>query len=157
MIWTSPQLLTRMELTERSVRVLLDYLYTGQIYLKSDLVLLLEVARAADCFQLEKVVSWLHGLVAANVSEVVRAMRGYDQMGEMELMSHLQSQQVTDWEDIRVSSSYLVMTGHSPGPGVSLYDPSVDLWSWLAVPGLADWSPVRAAVHRNSLFLLGKR
>ena len=78
-----------MELTERSVRVLLDYLYTGQIYLKSDLVLLLEVARAADCFQLEKVVSWLHGLVAANVSEVVRAMRGYDQMGEMELMSCL--------------------------------------------------------------------
>ena len=90
-----------MELTERAVRVLVDYLYTGRLCLQSDLVLLLEVARAANCFQLENVVRWTHGLVLANVSEVVRARRGYDVMGEMDLLTHLQSPQLTDWEDIR--------------------------------------------------------
>ena len=146
-----------MELTERSVRLLVDYLYTGQIYLQSDPVLLLEVARAADCFLLQNVVSWIHGLVFSNVSEMVRTRRGYHQMGQMDLLVQLQSQQVTDWEDMRDSSCYLVMAGHCEGSGVSLYDPSVDLWSWVPVPGLDQWRPLRAALHRNLLFLVGRR
>ena len=143
-----------MELTERAVRVLVDYLYTGRLCLQSDLVLLLEVARAANCFQLENVVRWTHGLVLANVSEVVRARRGYDVMGEMDLLTHLQSLQLTDWEDIRDSDCYLVL---AEAASVSVYDPSADLWTALPLVGQTGLSPYRAAVHRNSLFLIGKR
>ena len=90
-----------MELTERSVSVLLDFLYTGQISLPSDLVFLLEVAKAADCFHLENVLSWVHGLVLANVSEMVAVRRGYHNMTEMALISHIQSQLNIDWPHIR--------------------------------------------------------
>ena len=43
----------RMDLTEFSVSVLVEYLYTGCINLKSNLKSLLEVAVAANCFQLQ--------------------------------------------------------------------------------------------------------
>ena len=145
-----------MELTERSVSVLLDYLYTGQIYLPPDLQFLLEVARAADCFQLENVLSWLHGIILANVSDVVRVGRGYDKMTERDLIFNLQAKQVTDWGDLRDSECYLVLAGGSEAGGLSLYDPSVDLWSPLALE-LGGWAPCRAALHRDSLYLLGKR
>ena len=51
--------MVRMELSERSVMLLVDYLYTGQISLQSDLVFLLEVAQAANCFHLTNVVRWV--------------------------------------------------------------------------------------------------
>ena len=90
-----------MELTERAVSVLLDFLYTGQISLPSDLVFMLEVAKAADCFHLENVLSWLHGVILANVSEMVRERRGYHNMTQMALISHLQSQLSISWPLIR--------------------------------------------------------
>ena len=90
-----------MELTERSVSVLLDFLYSGQISLPSDLVFLLEVAKAADCFHLEEVLGWLHGVVLANVSEMVAVRRGYHNMTRMALISHIQSQHSIGWPLIR--------------------------------------------------------
>ena len=90
-----------MELTERAVSVLLDFLYSGQISLPSDLVFLLEVAKAADCFHLENVLSWLDGIIRANLSEMVAVRRGHHTRDQMALVSHLQSQQLTDWAHIR--------------------------------------------------------
>ena len=43
----------RMDLTELAVRTLVDYLYTGEIYVESDINILMDVAIAAHCFQLQ--------------------------------------------------------------------------------------------------------
>ena len=102
-----------MELTERSVSVLLDYLYTGQISLQADLVFLLEVAKAADCFHLENVLNWLHGIILANVSEMVGERRGYHEMSQMALVSHLQSQHSTRWANIRGVTEHLSSSSSS--------------------------------------------
>ena len=80
---------------------MLDFLYSGQISLPSDLVFLLEVAKAADCFHLENVLSWVHGIIRANLSEMVAVRRGYHAMSQMALISHLQSQHSTSWAHIR--------------------------------------------------------
>ena len=104
--------LFRMELTERSVSVLLDFLYTGQLCLPSDLVFLLEVAKAADCFHLETVLSWVHGLILANVSEMVAVRRGYHTMTQMALISHLQSLHAIGWPHIRlVTLIFIIIQG----------------------------------------------
>lgn len=43
----------RMELTEAAVTALVDYLYTGEIQVESDINILLNLAIAAHCFQLQ--------------------------------------------------------------------------------------------------------
>ena len=47
---------SRMDLTEFSVKILVDYLYSGEIDIPSDINLLLDVAIAAQCFQLQVLV-----------------------------------------------------------------------------------------------------
>ena len=43
-----------MELTEAAVKVLVDYLYSGEIKVKSDINILMDIAVAAHCFQLQE-------------------------------------------------------------------------------------------------------
>ena len=43
-----------MELTEAAVKVLVDYLYSGEIKVKSDINILMNIAIAAHCFQLQE-------------------------------------------------------------------------------------------------------
>ena len=40
----------RMELTEAAVSALVDYLYTGEIQVESDINILMNIAAAAHCF-----------------------------------------------------------------------------------------------------------
>ena len=42
-----------MELTEAAVSVLVDYLYTGEIRVDSDISAMMDIAVAAHCFQLQ--------------------------------------------------------------------------------------------------------
>ena len=44
----------RMELTEAAVSALVDYLYTGEIQVESDINILMNIAIAAHCFQLQE-------------------------------------------------------------------------------------------------------
>ena len=44
----------RMELTEAAVTALVDYLYTGEIHVESDINTLINLAIAAHCFQLQE-------------------------------------------------------------------------------------------------------
>ena len=44
----------RMELTEAAVSALVDYLYTGEIQVESDINILMNIAVAAHCFQLQE-------------------------------------------------------------------------------------------------------
>ena len=43
-----------MELTEAAVTALVDYLYTGEIQVESDINILINLAIAAHCFQLQE-------------------------------------------------------------------------------------------------------
>ena len=43
-----------MEMTEAAVKVLVDYLYSGEIEVKSDINILMDIAIAAHCFQLQE-------------------------------------------------------------------------------------------------------
>ena len=43
-----------MELTEKAVTVLVDYLYSGEIKVDSDINILMDIAVAAHCFQLQE-------------------------------------------------------------------------------------------------------
>ena len=45
---------SRMELTEAAVSALVDYLYTGEIQVESDINILMNIAIAAHCFQLQE-------------------------------------------------------------------------------------------------------
>ena len=45
----------RMELTEAAVSALVDYLYTGEIQVESDINILMNIAIAAHCFQLQEI------------------------------------------------------------------------------------------------------
>ena len=44
----------RMELTEAAVSALVDYLYTGEIQVESDINNLMNIAIVAHCFQLQE-------------------------------------------------------------------------------------------------------
>ena len=44
----------RMELTEAAVSALVDYLYTGEIQVESDINILMNIAIAAHCIQLQE-------------------------------------------------------------------------------------------------------
>ena len=49
----------RMELTEAAVSALVDYLYTGEIQVESDINILMNIAIAAHCFQLQECITFL--------------------------------------------------------------------------------------------------
>ena len=46
---------------------------------------------------------WVYDIIVGNVSNTVFVNRGYDKMEQMELVTHLQSLNVTTWEEIRNS------------------------------------------------------
>ena len=52
---------------------------------------------------LQEIVDWVYDIIVGNVSNTVFVNRGYDKMEQMELVTHLQSLNVTTWEEIRNS------------------------------------------------------
>ena len=107
-----------MELTEAAVTVLVDYLYSGEIKVKSDINILMDIAIAAHCFQLQEsfiiassliltidmlqeIIDWVHSIIIGNMSDTVMVDRGYDNMEKMSLVTHIQSLGVTEWHQIR--------------------------------------------------------
>ena len=105
-----------MELAEAAVSVLVDYLYTGEIRVDSDISAMMDIAVAAHCFQLQaggnmlltpdkyfvqEIVDWVYGIIIGNVSDTVMVDRGYDGMDKMSLITHLQSLGVTEWHQTR--------------------------------------------------------
>ena len=57
---------------------------------------------AGSCW-LQEIVDWVYDIIVGNVSNTVFVNRGYDKMEQMELVTHLQSLNVTTWEEIRNS------------------------------------------------------
>ena len=110
-----------MELTEKAVTVLVDYLYSGEIKVDSDINILMDIAVAAHCFQLQEsfivssylilpidmqeIIDWVHSIIIDNMSHTVRVDRGYEKMEKMSLVTHIQSLGVTEWHHIRSPSS----------------------------------------------------
>ena len=109
-----------MELTEAAVTALVDYLYSGEIQVESDINILMDIAIAAHCFQLQEsfivssslmltidmqeIIDWVHSIIIGNMSHTVRVDRGYDDMETMSLVTHIQSLGVTEWHHIRLPS-----------------------------------------------------
>ena len=111
-----------MDLTEYSVNVLVDYLYSGQISIPSDISSLLEVAVAAQCFQLQvcvssslriiswsyqEVIDWIFEIISSNMSNIVWMKKEYDKMDKLTFLFHIKSLNIKSWEEIRFLFSYL--------------------------------------------------
>ena len=52
---------------------------------------------------LQEIVDWVYNIIVGNLSNTVFINRGYDKMEQMALVTHLQSLNVTTWEEIRNS------------------------------------------------------
>ena len=147
----------RMELTLPAILALLDYLYTGHIEIESDIVILKDIAKAANYFHLYEIVRWIYEIIKNNVSDVVFC-DNYSNMNEMDLMIHLEAEKVSCWEDIRNPESFVVIAGGDEDiREVSLYDPAADMWSPLDVEMPSGWQANRAAVHKSWVYMFGKR
>ena len=147
----------RMELTKEAILALIDYLYTGYIEIESDIVLLKDIAKAANHFHLYEIVHWIYEIIKSNMSDVVFC-DNYSSMDEMDLMLHLESMKISCWEDIRSPESFVLMAGGDEvSKDVILYDPSADMWNRLPVEMPCDWLANRAAVHRSWVYMFGKR
>ena len=123
----------RMELTKPAILSLIDYLYTGHIEIESDVVMLKDVAKAANYFQLHEIVHWVYNIIKDNVSKAV-FIDNYAEMEEMTLMTHLEAVKVSCWEDLRDPESFVLIAGGDENQkDVVVYDPAADMWSKLDV------------------------
>ena len=123
----------RMELSQGAVLALLEYLYTGELEAASEVQELVQLAKAADFFQLGGVVAWVTDILRANISPSLLVSR-YPGLGPMELVSHLEDLAAASWAALREPSCLLVAAGgdqllqpHLQPPLV--YDPGCDLWT----------------------------
>ena len=147
----------RMELTLPAILAVLDYLYTGHIEIESDIVVMKDIAKAANYFHLYEIVHWIYNIIKSNVSDVVFC-DNYSKMNEMDLMTHLEAKKVTCWEDIRTPESFVILAGGDEGLSeVSLYDPAADMWSPLPVEMKSGWIANRAAVHKGLVYMFGRK
>ena len=147
----------RMELTLSAILAVLDYLYTGHIEIESDIVVLKDIAKAANYFHLYEIVRWIYDIIKSNISDVVFC-DNYSKMNEMDLMIHLEAAKVTCWEDIRTPERFVVVAGGDEGlDEVSLYDPAADIWTTLPVEMPPDWIANRAAVHKSWVYMFGRK
>ena len=147
----------RMDLTRPAILAVVDYLYTGHIHIESDIVVLKDIAKAANYFHLYEIVFWIYDIIQSNVSDVVFC-DNYSKMSEMDLMTHLEAKKVSCWEDIRNPESFVVIAGGDAGEReVSLYDPAADMWSPLPVEMPSGWLANKSAVHKSLVYMFGRR
>jgi len=147
----------RMDLTSPAILALVDYLYTGHIEIESDIVAMKDIAKAANYFHLYEIVHWIYNIIKSNVSDVVFC-DNYSKMSQMDLMTHLESKEVTCWEDIRHPECFvLIAGGDSCEAVVSLYDPAADMWSPLPVEMPAGWLANKSAVHKSWIYMFGRK
>ena len=83
----------RMDLTRPAILALFDYLYTGHMEIESDIVILKDIAKAANYFHLYEIVRWIYDIIKTNVSDVVFC-DNYIKMIEMDLLIHLEEKNV---------------------------------------------------------------